>query len=336
MSSPDLYNKRFVLFTGKGGVGKTAMASAFALSCAQRGERTLLIELNVKDKVSSLFGAQHVGTEIVEVDENLYAVNITPAAAMEEYALMILKVKLIYRAVFENRVVRSFLRVIPGLNELVMLGKAYFHVMETNAQGKPVWDKVIIDAPATGHGIFFLQIPSVITSVVGSGLMFDEARRIEELLQDSERTALALVTLPEEMPVNETLMLRDVIRDKLKMPIGCVIANAVYRPLFDDNESAWLDEASKAAEAARAAEAGSVNASLGGLIEAGRFRAGRVRLQQHYIARLEAELDLPMLRVPYYFMDRMSFAIIHEMAADLERQLGPGAPNKSNLTKSVG
>src|SRR5699024_363839 len=102
---------------------------------------------------------------------------------------------------------------IPGLNELVMLGKAYYHVIERDAEDQPVWDKVIVDAPATGHGIFFLKIPSVITNLIGSGLMFDEAQRILDLLRDPQRTALVLVTLAEDMPVNETLMMSEIVRD---------------------------------------------------------------------------------------------------------------------------
>jgi anion-transporting ArsA/GET3 family ATPase len=309
LSFAELYNRRFVLFSGKGGVGKTTMASAFALSCARRGQRTLLMELNVKDKVSSLFGADHVGTEISEIEDNLFAVNVTPSAALEEYALMILKVKLIYKAVFENRIVRSFLKVIPGLNELLMLGKAYYHATEQDAHGRPVWDKIILDAPATGHGIFFLKIPSVITSIISSGHMYEEARRIQALLQNPEQSALVLVTLAEDMPVNETLMLSDVVRDELEMPIGCVMANAVYRPLFDAEQSAFI--ASQAAC--------EHPAELTGFFDAAFFRASRVELQQFYLERLNREGSWPILTVPYYFMDRMSFATISEIADHFER-----------------
>lgn len=287
------------------------MASAFALSCARRGERTLLMELNVKDKVSSLFGTDQISTNITEVEDNLYAVNVTPMAAMEEYALMILKVKLIYKAVFENRVVRSFLKVVPGLNELLMLGKAYFHATEVDNHGKPVWDKIILDAPATGHGIFFLKIPSVITSIISSGHMYEEAKRILALLQDKERTALVIVTLAEDMPVNETLMLSDVIRDELEMPIGCVIANAVYRPLFNEEQSAFIEEAAQSEHPDEVA----------GFFEAARFRANRVELQQFYLDRLKKEGTWPILTVPYYFMDRMSFATISEISDHFDRQL---------------
>ncbi|TXD41636.1 ArsA family ATPase [Lujinxingia vulgaris] len=322
VSSPDLYNRRFFLFSGKGGVGKTTLAAAFALSCARQGERTLLMELNVKGKISTLFGAGEVDHEIREVDDNLFAVNVTPAAAMREYALMILKIKLVYRAVFENRIVSSFLKVIPGLNELVMLGKAYYHVNETDEAGRPKWDKIIVDAPATGHGIFFLKIPSVITSLVKSGLMFEEAQRILDLLQDPERTAINLVTLAEDMPVNETLELARVVREEMGVPIGVVLANAVYRPLFDEAQVAHLNEAHAALQAA--ADAGDAQAQThpaAGFLEAARFRNARVAMQQEYLDLLREQADAPMIEVPFYFHDRMSFATIDEIAAHLSREL---------------
>ena len=271
------------------------------------------MELDVKDKASSLFGATDVGPDIQEIDDNLYAVNVTPQEAMKEYALMVLKIKLIYRAVFENRVVRSFLRVIPGLNELVMLGKAYYHATETDDNDEPRWDKVIVDAPATGHGIFFLKIPSVITDIISSGRMFEEAKQILELLEDPERTGIALVTLAEDMPVNETLMLGETIRDEMDFPIACVIANAIYRPLFDDDEMQWVDTVRQREDLSD----GSGGFEASGFLEASRFRADRVELQQHYLEKLRDNCEWPLLEIPHYFFDRMSFAIIDEIADDL-------------------
>ena len=314
MSSPDLHNRRFVLFSGKGGVGKTTMAASFALSCARRGQRTLLMELDAKNKASTLFGVPEVDGQIRELDDNLFGVAVTPKQAMKEYALMILKIKLIYRAVFENRIVSSFLKVVPGLNELVLLGKAYYHATETDDDGKPVWDKVVLDAPATGHGIFFLKIPTVITNLISSGLMFDEARRILDLLRDPQRTGIALVALAEDMPVNETLMLSDVLTREMELPIACIIANALYRPLFDDDEVAWID-------AARECELPDEPLNPTGFLEAARFRNDRVKMQRTYLARLKEESPAPVLEIPYYFFDRMSFAIIDEVAQDLTDHL---------------
>jgi anion-transporting ArsA/GET3 family ATPase len=325
-----LYDQRFVLFSGKGGVGKTVISSAFALSCARRGERTLLMELNVNDKVSSFFGSSRVGTDITEVEENLYAVNVTPDAALREYGLMILKVKLIYKAVFENRIVHSFLRSIPGLNDLLMLGKAYYHAVELNPEGSYVWDKVVVDAPATGHGLFFLQIPSVITGFINSGHMFEESQRIQELLKDPAQTSINLVTLPEDMPVNETLMMREELERRVGLQIGSVIANAVYPQLFSPKERAWLKGIR---EGASHVDSGGNPGSEHGLLDAADFRTQRVEMQQTYLERLENEVDTPIHYVPFHFSERLTFRGIAEIAAELEAQItGQEEPAKRSAS----
>ncbi|MEZ4460801.1 MAG: ArsA family ATPase [bacterium] len=311
MNDVNLYSKRFVLFSGKGGVGKSTIASAFALSCARRGERTLLIELNTQDKVSAMFGVETVGTDIVEIEPNLFAVNVTPAAAMEEYAVMMLKLRVIYRAIFENRIVRAFLKAIPGLNELVMLGKAYYHVIEVN-NGRHTWDKVVLDAPATGHGIFLLQIPTVITSILSTGHMFEEAQRILAVMTDPEVTALNLVTLAEEMPVNETVMLHQRIRQDIKMPMGVVFANGLYSEMFSDEELAMLDQAQQTQS----------EPAVSHMIDAARFRVQRSRLQKRYLDEIAATIDLPRVDVPFVFVPRLDAKALGGIAEVLDQKLG--------------
>ena len=306
MTAPNLYDKRFVFFTGKGGVGKTTVASAFAYSCAKRGMRTLLLEINTKDKVSLMFGSEEVGSEIVEIEDNLFAANVTPSAAMEEYALMMLKVRIVYKAVFENRIIQSFLKAIPGLPELVMLGKAYFHAVEKTG-ARYTWDMVVVDAPATGHGLFFLQIPQVITSILSSGHMFEEAQEIRKVMSDPSFTALNIVTLPEEMPVNETKMLYEVASTKLNVPLGFVVANGIYAPLFDEGELAVLPEPADAHEQA--------------LFDAARFRVQRSALQQKYLAELYDATPLPVAKFPYVFAEHLDFVAIRTMAASLDEQI---------------
>ena len=318
-----LYDQRFVLFSGKGGVGKTVISSAFALSCARRGERTLLMELNVNDKVSSFFGSSRVGTDITEVDENLFAVNVTPQAALREYGIMILKVKLIYKAVFENRIIDSFLRSIPGLNDLLMLGKAYFHATERNADGSYVWDKVVVDAPATGHGLFFLQIPSVITGFIRSGHMFDEAERIQALLKDTSQTSINLVTLPEEMPVNETLMMQKELKSRMGLEVGAFIGNAIYPVLFSEKERAWIEKMREAYEGSDTDKDATSegNDATPGLLDAAAFRGQRVEMQQEYMKRLEDEVDKPLHKIPFHFSTRLTFQGIAKIADELEAQI---------------
>ena len=124
MQGPDLLDKRLLIVTGKGGVGKSSVAAALALLAARRGKRVLVCEVNAQERVAPLLGAAPSGPVTRQVADNLYTVNVTPPEAMREYGLMVLRFRTIYEAVFENRLVRYFLRVIPSLAELVMLGNS--------------------------------------------------------------------------------------------------------------------------------------------------------------------------------------------------------------------
>mgnify|MGYP000468796719 CR=1 FL=1 len=310
----NLFDKRFIINTGKGGVGKTTISAAIGLAAARRGKRVLLLDLGAKERISRIFGSRPLGYDEIEVEENLFAAHITPDVALEEYALMKLRLKTIYKAVFENRFVRSFLRVIPGLNELTLLGKAWHEEQAVDPDtGKPVWDMIIVDAPATGHGIFFLQIPDVITGMITSGPMFREASQISALIHDPVRTALNLVTLVEEMPVNETIELKARVDDELKVPLGYVVANSVYSPAFSPSQTRDVDTARERWPR----DGGPVDRML----EAATFRQQRVELQRGYLERIDREIDLPQLRIPYYFTERFDFMTVSKIADQIERQV---------------
>jgi anion-transporting ArsA/GET3 family ATPase len=302
------FDTRFIINTGKGGVGKTTVSAAMACAYAAMGKRVLLMQLNATDRVGRLFGVQSIGPEIASVAPNICAVNTTPGDSLREYALMILKVRAIYRAVFENRVVSKLLRVMPGLPELTMLGKAYYHEREIE-NGKPRWDVVIIDAPATGHGMFLLQIPQVVSSALNSGRMADESRRMVDLLEDSERACVNLITLPEEMPVNETIELQNQLQAEFDIRVGAVIANGVLpRQLGEEDE-----EAVRRLLAAHQTEAD----DLGSLLSAALFRAGRCDLQERYLRKLHREMDAPIVELPFYFDPVLDRAVLDRMAEAL-------------------
>ena len=310
----DLFQRRFVINTGKGGVGKTTVSAAIALAASRRGKRVLLMEIGAKERGSRLFGSQPLSFEPIEVEDNLFAIHVHPDQALEEYAVLKLRLKTLYRAVFENRFIRSFLRVIPGLNELTLLGKAWYEVtLRDGATGRYRWDMVVVDAPATGHGIFFLKIPDVITSALTAGPMVEEARQIANLLRDRKTTMLNLVTLVEEMPVNETIELKAQLDAELDVPLGYVVANSVYPPSFEPEEA-------RTVRAARAQHPhdGSVADRL---LEAAVFRVERVELQAGYLDRIDAEVDMPQIRIPYYFTERFDFQTISKIADDIDRQV---------------
>jgi hypothetical protein len=247
-----LAHQRLLIVTGKGGVGKTTLSAALALASARRGLRTLVCEVNTKERVTQLLGRPEVGAEIGSLEENLWAVDVRPAEALREYALMILKFESIYNAVFGNRLVGYFLRFIPSISEIVMLGKMLYHLKEKRPDGSWRFDRIIIDAPATGHAITLLSVPQVIIDTVPPGPLANDATWMRDLLIDPKVTGTVLVSLPEDLPVNETLELHAALTSKVKLTTAATVLNGFIAPRFTDAERATLQ--GEIAEVARVHE----------------------------------------------------------------------------------
>lgn len=216
--------------TGKGGVGKTSVALALALDEAAQGKRVLLAEANAGERVAALLGAKPGGGAMRELLPRVHVVDMTPREAMREYVLLTLRFESLYQTVFENRLVKHFLRLVPSLGELVMLGKVWYHV--TSPRGTPQrFDVVILDAPATGHAIAMLRAPEVVRATVPAGPMRETARDMSTMLGDAEHTRLHVVTTPEEMPVAEATELEEAARTTLGMRLGVTFINQRVAPL---------------------------------------------------------------------------------------------------------
>jgi anion-transporting ArsA/GET3 family ATPase len=190
------------------------------------------------------------------------------------------------------------------MQEWTLLGKAWWHTTETRADGGFLYDVVILDAPATGHGLDMLRVPKVILDVVPPGLLRRDAERAWELFQDPANCAVVLVTLPEEMPTSETIELAQALRDELKLPIGKVVVNCVLPPLFSKEERSALESA-PASDAQSPADAAFM---------AGRRRALREDVQAAALARLSRELPVPPSFLPQLFEDAAQPSAIRELA----------------------
>lgn len=226
-----LLDRRLLLVTGKGGVGKSTVAAALALRLASAGLRTLLCEVNADRRLGRMMGHPEVGPEVRPVELNLSMVDLEPDASMREYVLLKIPSERVYRAVFENRLVRYFLRFIPALAETVMLGKVLWHLRQwPDAPGG--FDRIVLDLPATGHALALLGVPHSLVSALPSGPMSTEADWMLELLTDPAITSAVLVSLPEELPVNETLELAQALRGRLKVRIGAVVLNQSVESRF--------------------------------------------------------------------------------------------------------
>lgn len=270
---------------GKGGVGKSVVSCALARAFRAQGHRVLLAQVNAADTHQALLGSGPIGHEMREIEPGFSVVNISPPAAMKEYALMTLRFEAVYRTVFENRITKVFLRFVPSLNEMVILGKLWFHA-EENEDGRPRFDRIVVDTPATGHGLKLLSVARIVHDAARIGPMAEKTRLMAQLVEDPRRTALHVVTLPEELPVSEAFDLCRIVREKRTAPLGVVFINQVLPTLFSQTtEDALARVRAEASEGA---------SSLVAVADARRLRE-RIEVQQR--TRV-LDLGLPLLELP--------------------------------------
>src|SRR3984885_9905961 len=298
-----LDNRRFFIVTGKGGVGKTTVCAALAMHLAQKNKRVLVAMCNAKERLSVMLGSDLIGADVSNVAQNVWAVNMDPERAVEDYGLMTLKSRTLFRLLFDNKYVRTFFSAVPGLHEWAMLGKAWWHTTELDDSGRPRFDTVILDAPATGHGLDMLRVPKVIVDVVPPGLLRRDAERAWALFQDPKTCAIVLVTLPEEMPTTETIELARALGE-LGLPVSRVVVNGVLPPLFSREERAALE----------AVVTGDLAAPGETAVAAARERAMRERVQAESLSRLSRELPVPPAFLPLLMEDAAKPAAIRQLA----------------------
>lgn len=297
-TAAELGTRRFLFVTGKGGVGKTTFSAALALALAAQGKRVLVAMPQGKERLSALLGSPPLTSEIAQVGNNLWAVNLAPERALYEYGEMILKVKALAKAVFDNKYTRTFFRATPGLYEWAMLGKAWFHTTEKLDDGSNRFDVVIFDAHATGHGVDMLRVPKVILDAVPPGILRRDAEAAWAMFRDPVQSGVIVVTLPEEMPTTETVELVGNIRSELELPVLKLVVNGVLTPLFSEGERDELvRDGALLAINAPLATAGTRDSA----IVAGARRSVRERVQAESLARLDRELDLAGLQLPFLF-----------------------------------
>jgi anion-transporting ArsA/GET3 family ATPase len=308
-----LFEKRLILVVGKGGVGRSTVAAAIADRCARAGRRTLLYETNANDRFGNYFDKPTVGIEISQLAQNLFGVNATPASALEEYGLMILRWKSVYEMVFENRVTKAFLRAIPGLDDYALLGKCWFHTTEEK-RGRPVWDTVVFDMPASGHASSMLRVPWVIDDTVPEGPLTRDARTVKDLLTDGARTAAVLVTLAEEMPVNEAVELETKLT-----ALGIVPQHVVANQVYPDHFPAGTPVARLLDELIAANPQGS---PLAEVTEHGSLARDRRSLNARYLDEIRRRAKAPLVELPMLFTQRLEMQHIQALGHRLVTALG--------------
>jgi anion-transporting ArsA/GET3 family ATPase len=300
----DLDRRRFLFVTGKGGVGKTTVSLAIGRALAERGRRVLLAVTGKKEPVSSVLGTAPLGTEIRELTPRLHAVLLSAEVALREYGHLKLRSRMVADALFDNRYVQGFFLGAPGLKEWALLGKAWYHSIEEE-NGRPRFDTVLFDAPATGHGLDMLRVPKVIVELAPPGPLRTDAERAWRMFQDPTQSGVVVVTLPEELPVNETEELVAALKNEIALPVAALVANQVRPELFTMADRKRL---------AGLADRLPLPASDGAFaLSAGIRRAAREAIQAESLERLHA-LGLPELELPVLVGGAVSAQAIDTLA----------------------
>lgn len=309
-----LLDRRLVVVTGKGGTGKTTVCAALARGAADRGLRVGVAEVGPDAQIPRLLDpfASEVGYEPRTIVPGIECMRIDPYAALGEYlGLQIGAAGLVTRVV-SSRAFRQLLDASPGWRELITLGKLW-HLEQMRDGDRPRFDLLIVDAPATGHGIAFLDVPRVVVSAVRGGPLREHTRDVERLLSDPKRTVLLPVALAEELPARETAQLLAHTRESLTIGVDCVVVNALHEAPFPPG----LEDLDARLAALPPELAFETLPAAGTLAWCASHLAERHALNEHYVNMIAEETQLPIVRLPYLVEGLREPADLEPLAAAL-------------------
>ncbi|HEV7585094.1 MAG TPA: ArsA family ATPase [Solirubrobacteraceae bacterium] len=305
---PSLLDRELLFVTGKGGVGKTTLSAALGLVAAERGLRTIVVELGDQGRLPALFGvpSPQMGAETM-LGQRLWSISIDPDQALLEW-LQQLGGRISGRLLASSSTFQYFAAAAPGAKELISMVKIWELTQgrrwERRADG---YDLVVIDAPATGHALGLLQSPRTFGAIARVGPIAGQSQRVQELLQDPDRSGYVAVALPTDMAVTETLELQDGLRQGIGRTLDAVLLNGVLPSRFTAAEL-------ESAERLNGSEVGR-SAAI-----AARAAHDRARFQHNQLARLRRR-QFEVLGVPFLFEAEVDLPAVERIAAQLRRRL---------------
>ncbi|MFP4597637.1 MAG: ArsA family ATPase [Persicimonas sp.] len=314
-----LEKQRLIYVTGKGGVGKSTVTAALGRALAARGQRTLVIETDAFSAMPDLLGLDADTHEATPAGENLWAINLEASECFVQALRRFVPSERISRAVAQNKVARVFFKAAPSVNEFVILDQVT-EQLDREENGRPLYDHVIVDLPASGHAVTFLSVPQTLHGMMKVGPIASRAERIAADVRDESLTAIIGVCLPEEMPVNETLDLARKLDESLDRSLSGVILNMVHtlpvdparRDVFENllsqlREEGQIDEDSLHKD----------GPALNKVVAGNALAMGWHDRDQHYLGLLTSRIDAPVKPIPVIY-EEDSTTIVDALAQKLQ------------------
>jgi anion-transporting ArsA/GET3 family ATPase len=304
-------DRELVFVTGKGGVGKTTVATALALAAAREGRRTILCEVGGAARGPALLDRPGAppGAES-PLGERLSALTVDPQLALEEWATRTLGSRRVAGVLARSNAFAAFVNAAPGARELLTITKAW-ELGRRDGQGwvrgREGYDVVVVDGPASGHGLGMLRTPRTFEHIARAGPIASQARSVAELVADPARSAVVAVALAAELPVSETLELQQHAVADLGRGLDHVVVNAVLSQRFTAANVAEV-------EAAAGHEAPTAHAV--------RAHHGLAAVQASQLRRLRRHLDVPVTTLPLVPGSRLHAQDVEHLAAHLAQRLG--------------
>jgi len=307
-----------LILLGKGGVGKTSVSAALALTAVRQGESVLVMESDSHAPMASLFGCEP-GFAPIEAAPNLHLMVLDGAHALEEYLRMVVPGRAVLRAVFASRLYQYFVQAAPGLRELMMLGKLC-HEIEESAKSGAQWTRVIFDAPASGQAINVLRMPVAARETFGESIVGRESSNISQVLRDEHLCSIVQVTTPDLLSLTETFDTSQALA-AMGLKIAAVILNRCDPATFDSGDLARFAGNPKLRSLK----------TIGHLRELARAEIDRAAMSRSALARLRESIQSPVVELGEH-RGLSGMELIRAMAEELDDQKEPSGRDVSRAS----